>query len=177
LADYPQALVVVEDGGSFAANAKLKRSSKPNFGQWVLSDDSGLCVDALGGAPGVDSAIYAGPRPMMPRTIVACFEELQRLRLNDARPIMSATSCWPIRRGTGPRQCRGALPRSHSSANPHGEAGFVTILISRSSISPHVRRIGLAVKACLSHRARALATIAAAIIGLIDTGQCNSCRT
>jgi XTP/dITP diphosphohydrolase len=31
-------------------------------GGWALADDSGLCVAALGGAPGVESAYYSGPR-------------------------------------------------------------------------------------------------------------------
>src|SRR5262249_8924794 len=63
LADFPQSIVVVEDGGSFAANANLKAVQQArHLGQWVLSDDSGLSVDALRGAPGVDSAIYAGPQ-------------------------------------------------------------------------------------------------------------------
>ncbi len=55
---------VVEDGGTFLANARKKAaalvSRLPDDGL-ALADDSGLCVDALGGAPGVDSAHYAGP--------------------------------------------------------------------------------------------------------------------
>jgi len=56
---------VVEDAGSFVGNAgKKARALKERLpaGAWALSDDSGLCVDALGGAPGVESAYYAGPR-------------------------------------------------------------------------------------------------------------------
>lgn len=55
---------VVEDTGTFAGNARKKalalRARVP-AGAWVLSDDSGVCVDELGGAPGVESAYYAGP--------------------------------------------------------------------------------------------------------------------
>lgn len=55
---------VVEDAGTFEGNAAKKaralRSHLP-VGAWALADDSGLCVDALGGAPGVESAYYAGP--------------------------------------------------------------------------------------------------------------------
>lgn len=55
---------VAEDAGTFVGNARKKaqalRGSLP-AGAWVLADDSGLCVDALGGAPGVESAYYAGP--------------------------------------------------------------------------------------------------------------------
>jgi len=54
---------VAEDTGTFAGNARKKaralRSTAPE-GAGVLADDSGLCVDALGGAPGVDSAYFAG---------------------------------------------------------------------------------------------------------------------
>jgi XTP/dITP diphosphohydrolase len=56
---------VIEDAGSFAGNAAKKaralRGRLPE-GRWALADDSGLCVEALGGAPGVESAYYAGPR-------------------------------------------------------------------------------------------------------------------
>ncbi len=56
---------VEEDAGTFVGNARKKawalRARVP-AGGWVMADDSGLCVDALGGAPGVDSAYYAGPQ-------------------------------------------------------------------------------------------------------------------
>lgn len=56
---------VVEDTGTFIGNARKKAlalKAKLPAEAWVLSDDSGLCVDALGGAPGVESAYYAGPQ-------------------------------------------------------------------------------------------------------------------
>lgn len=52
---------VIEDGDTFAANAAKKASSGARHtGLWTLADDSGLTVEALGGAPGVYSARYAG---------------------------------------------------------------------------------------------------------------------
>lgn len=52
---------VEETGATFAANAELKARAVAAFlGMPVLADDSGLCVDALNGAPGVYSARYAG---------------------------------------------------------------------------------------------------------------------
>ena len=60
LDDFPNAIEVVEDGDSFAANAALKATQQAkHLGRWVLADDSGLAVDALGGAPGIYSARYA----------------------------------------------------------------------------------------------------------------------
>ena len=56
---------VVEDTGTFVGNATKKAralKAKLPAGTWVLADDSGLCVDVLGGAPGVESAYYAGPQ-------------------------------------------------------------------------------------------------------------------
>ena len=56
---------VAEDTGTFAGNARKKaRALKDRLppGTWALADDSGLCVEALGGAPGVESAYYSGPR-------------------------------------------------------------------------------------------------------------------
>jgi len=52
---------VVEDGDSFAANAAKKARAFAAANQLpALADDSGLCVDALGGAPGIYSSRYAG---------------------------------------------------------------------------------------------------------------------
>jgi len=56
---------VVEDTGTFVGNARKKALALKAIlpaDAWVLSDDSGLCVDALGGGPGVESAYYAGPQ-------------------------------------------------------------------------------------------------------------------
>jgi len=61
LADYDEMPEIVEDGETFAANALIKAQTIADHLQLpVLADDSGLCVDALGGAPGVYSARYAG---------------------------------------------------------------------------------------------------------------------
>ncbi|MGH7134777.1 MAG: non-canonical purine NTP pyrophosphatase, partial [Pirellulales bacterium] len=62
LADFSGVQEVDETGDTFAANATLKATQYArHLGQWVLADDSGLCVDVLDGRPGVHSARYAGP--------------------------------------------------------------------------------------------------------------------
>lgn len=59
--DYPSVPDVVEDGTTFEANASKKAVEVAKAtGHWAMADDSGLEVDALGGAPGVHSARYAG---------------------------------------------------------------------------------------------------------------------
>jgi XTP/dITP diphosphohydrolase len=61
LSAYPQAPEVVEDGTTFEANARKKAvETAQAVKQWVLAEDSGLVVPALGGRPGVYSARYAG---------------------------------------------------------------------------------------------------------------------
>jgi XTP/dITP diphosphohydrolase len=53
----------VEDGDTFEANALIKaRAAFAHTGLPSLADDSGIAVDALGGAPGIHSARYAGTR-------------------------------------------------------------------------------------------------------------------
>lgn len=53
--------VAEETGRTFEANARLKAEHYSRYtADWVVADDSGLEVEALGGAPGVDSALYAG---------------------------------------------------------------------------------------------------------------------
>ena len=61
LADAPPTVEVVEDGQTFAENARKKALGYARqTGMWTLSDDSGLVIDALDGAPGVHSARFAG---------------------------------------------------------------------------------------------------------------------
>ena len=61
LRDFPEMPDVDETGSTFAENAFLKARQISDYtGLPALADDSGLCVDALGGAPGIFSARWAG---------------------------------------------------------------------------------------------------------------------
>lgn len=66
-----------EDGDTFAANALQKATELQKItGGWALGDDSGLEVDALGGAPGVFSARYSGSLERGPKRDRANCEKL-----------------------------------------------------------------------------------------------------
>lgn len=61
LDDVDSTIEIEEDAPTFSGNARKKASETARaLGYWVLADDSGLTVDALGGEPGVFSARYAG---------------------------------------------------------------------------------------------------------------------
>ncbi len=62
LDDFPDAIEVEEIGTTFEANAILKATGQAkHLRQWVLGEDSGISVEALGGEPGVYSARFSGP--------------------------------------------------------------------------------------------------------------------
>jgi XTP/dITP diphosphohydrolase len=65
LPNFASLPLVIEDGATFEANARKKAESYSQYaaGELVIADDSGLEVDALGGAPGVHSARYAADQP------------------------------------------------------------------------------------------------------------------
>jgi len=63
LADFPNINEVEEDGKTFAENARKKALGyAKQTGLWTIADDSGLMVDALDGAPGVNSARFSGAK-------------------------------------------------------------------------------------------------------------------
>lgn len=80
-----------ETGDSFAANALLKaRYAAGISGLPALADDSGLEVDALGGAPGVRSARYAGEQATDAQNIEKLLAALRKLETGAAAPPRSA---------------------------------------------------------------------------------------
>jgi XTP/dITP diphosphohydrolase len=65
LADFPDIKEIQEDGKTFAENARKKALGyAKQTGLWTLADDSGLVIDALGGAPGVKSARFSLVSPV-----------------------------------------------------------------------------------------------------------------
>jgi XTP/dITP diphosphohydrolase len=97
----PEGLEVEETGTTFAENARIKAEAVARAtGCWALADDSGLSVDALGGAPGVHSARYAD-------TDTARIERL-------LQELAAAAAATPVARSA---QFTAAL----ALANPEGE--------------------------------------------------------
>lgn len=61
LADFPDIPQIKEDGATFAENACKKAIGYARAtGLWTIADDSGLVIDALDGAPGIESARFSG---------------------------------------------------------------------------------------------------------------------
>lgn len=82
LTDHPQIPPADETGVTFEENATIKAleaSKRLGAGVSVLSDDSGLEVDALGGAPGVYSARYSGEGATDASNRVKLLEELEKV--------------------------------------------------------------------------------------------------
>ena len=116
---------VNEDTGTFVGNATkkalalLQNLPSPS---WVLSDDSGLCVDALHGEPGVESAYYAGPQGDPAANLRKLVEQLREVPKERRRAafhcvlVLVGTS-HPVRSFAG--ICPGTLRET-----PAGGAGF-----------------------------------------------------
>ena len=83
---HPDVSEIRESGRSFEENAKLKAlAASRQLPALVLGDDSGLEVDALGGAPGIYSARYAGANATEREKIDKLLRELERVRATDDR--------------------------------------------------------------------------------------------
>jgi XTP/dITP diphosphohydrolase len=86
LGAHPEVAVIHESGTSFEENAKLKAlAASTQLPVLVIADDSGLEVDALGGAPGIYSARYAGANATERDKIDKLLRELKRVRATDDR--------------------------------------------------------------------------------------------
>ena len=108
---------------TFVGNAVLKaRAAAEATGQPALSDDSGLAVDALDGAPGIYSARWAGEPRDFGVAMEKVREELQSRKAVDysARFICALAICWP----DGHSEAFEGEVRGHLEFPPRGEKGF-----------------------------------------------------
>ena len=123
LMDYPYIPDVLEDGQTFLENA-LKKAELTALatGQWTLADDSGLEIEALGGAPGVRSARFSAPRPTDAKN------NLKVLRLLASVPPKLRTARFVcvmvlVRGGRVVGEFRGEV-RGRIALEPRGLSGF-----------------------------------------------------
>ena len=168
LADFPHALTVAETGHSFAENATLKATSQArHLGQWVLAEDSGLVVDALGGAPGIHSARFSGAGATDASNNRLLLEKLRdvsslqrtaqyvcHVALSDPTGAVCAVS---------EAMCRGRI-----RLEPAGAAGFgYDPLFEIVEYHRTFGELGECVKSVISHRGRALRAIMPALRRLL----------
>ena len=94
LSDFAGIGEVKENGATFAENARKKATGYANAtGLWTVADDSGLVVDALGGAPGVKSARFSGEKlKVQDRTLIDHRNIAEVLRLLEGVPREKRTA-------------------------------------------------------------------------------------
>ncbi len=152
-----------EDAPDFLGNARLKAlAAARGAGLPSLADDSGFCVAALGGAPGVVSARWAGPD----KDFAAAMARVARLAEGaaDRRAWFVSALClaWP----DGATDSFVARAEGHFVWPPRGANGFGydPMFVPRGAAETY-GEMDAAAKQRSSHRARAFAQFAAACLG------------
>ena len=171
LAGLPGAVDVDETGGSFAENAALKATQQARaLGRWVLAEDSGLVVDALGGAPGIHSARFSGADPAADRDArnnALLLERLAAIQGNARLAHYACHACLSDPDGRIVAESQGACG-GLIAEGPQGSGGFG---YDPLFIVPEYHRtfgeLSPTVKELISHRARAMRAIIPAIMRAI----------
>ena len=169
---YPNVPDVVEDADTFAGNARKKAAETAQaLGLWVLADDSGLAVDALGGAPGVFSARYAGEPAddeANNRKLLEALEDIPDDRRGAAFlcTLALADPSGAIRL-EAEGICRGRIIRE---ARGPGGFGYDPLFLI-PEYHKTFGELGALAKHQLSHRARAFARLRPALDRLISLGE------
>jgi XTP/dITP diphosphohydrolase len=153
---------VAEDTGTFVGNARKKAQAlqaRLPANAWVLADDSGVCVDALDGAPGVESAYYAGPQGDSAANLAKLADVMREVPPAERGAHFF---CVLLVLGPGGEEqifeglCRGRLERE-----PRGGAGFgYDPLFVPDGYTRTYAELSEAEKNRLSHRGRAWARLA-----------------
>ncbi|MFA7159309.1 MAG: RdgB/HAM1 family non-canonical purine NTP pyrophosphatase [Kiritimatiellia bacterium] len=141
---------VVEDGASFHANAVKKAVTLAMASHlWTIADDSGLEVDALGGAPGVRSARYAGGHADYEANNAKLLRELAGISLRSARFWCVVAMSSPSGRAQMVEaKCEGLI-----TGEPRGRGGFgFDPLFIPAGYSQTFAEMNSALKNSISHR-------------------------
>ncbi len=171
LADYPNSLEVEETGGTFAENSALKATLQAqHLGEWVLGEDSGLSVAALGGEPGVYSARFSGPDATDEKNNRLLLERLEGVPLEKrtAHYTCHATLSDPagVVRAEVEDYCPGRI-----RFDPVGSGGFgYDPLFEVVEYRQTFGELPTEVKAAISHRAKAMRRLVPQIVKLAESG-------
>jgi len=160
VADDPEG--VVEDAPDFVGNAlvKVRAIAARHRGDWCLADDSGLEVAALGGAPGVRSARYAGEPSNTDGNNALLLKNLEGVADRRANFTCAVALVGPDgREHTVVGRCFGTI-----AERPSGAAGFgYDPLFVPDGHSRSFAELTAEEKNAISHRGRALAAARDAI--------------
>ena len=151
----------VEDGVTFAENALIKaRAAAEHTGLPALADDSGICVDVLGGAPGVFSAYWAGHAKDAAANLNLLLDQLSDIR-DPHRTAQFVSTIAFVVPGVASREgvVEGVWPgRLAEAAAGEGGFGYDPIFIPDGQAPDAERTVGewnAFEKNAASHRARA----------------------
>lgn len=156
-----------ETGATFVENALIKaRHAARQTGLPAIADDSGLVVDALGGAPGIFSARYAGPQSRDSDNVARLLEELRDIPAA-ARGAHFHCVIVALRHAEDPAPAiaQGRWP-GRIALEPAGEAGFgYDPVFFDPALGRTAAELTRELKNRVSHRGQALAALAADLIG------------
>jgi XTP/dITP diphosphohydrolase len=158
LAQLPHALAVEESGTTFMENAHLKAAVQArHLGRWTIGEDSGLCVPALDGEPGIFSARYSGEAATDASNNAKLLDRMASLADDARRAYYICTIALADPSGQICAQAEGRC-WGRILVQPRGVGGFgYDPLFEIPEYHRTFAELGSAVKAALSHRARALA--------------------
>lgn len=157
LNSFPSVQTVAETGATFVENASLKAVGYAiQTGEMTLADDSGLEVDALGGAPGVRSARYAGEGSSDADRVVKLLAELSGLTSRERTARFVSVIAIADRLGVILNVSRGVC-EGHIVAAPRGANGFGydPVFIPRG-FNQTFAELPSSLKNRISHRGQAL---------------------
>lgn len=164
---YPDIPDVDETGLTFEENSLLKaRAICKATGLPSLADDSGLCVDALGGAPGIFSARYAGTHGDDEANLNKVLEQLKNVTDENRRAHFTCVTALVM--PDGQEVTEEGLFHGHITHAPMGENGFGydPIFIPTGSTVTSAQ-MSAEEKDLVSHRGKSLRAIAPQVIALM----------